>query len=256
MGTPSLSTSELRRSMNLSIASGAAGTLWMIVCAPQAIFNVFVRNNLGASSTQLGLLVGFLSFASILQLPSILIYRRLARRKPFWIVTSVIHRLNGPVLAIVAYSVARGGSRQQGIAIVFAAMIVSWMVTNISSSGWWNWMADLVPIEVRARFFGRRSAVAQIVNVIAFFLTAVLLDTATGDNRFYVYAVVFLVAGAGGVVDILLHILIPEPRKAAPAEHGDQSVAGDTGAEPEAPSHADAVTGRARDWFFEPVLDA
>ena len=209
----SQSKASLQRAMNLSIASGAAGTLWMIACAPQAIFNVFVRNNLGATSAQLGLLVGILSFASILQLPSILIYRRLARRKPFWILTSIVHRLNGPVLALVAFSVARGGSREQGITLVFAAMITSWVITNLSSSGWWNWMADLVPIGVRARFFGRRSAVAQIVNVVAFFTTTVALDSAIGDRRFVVYGVVFLIAGLGGIVDILLHVLIPEPRQ-------------------------------------------
>lgn len=206
---------DLKRSMNLSIASGAAGTVWMIACAPQAIFNVFVRNGLGASSAQLGLLVGVLSFASILQLPSILIYRRLARRKPFWIVTSTIHRLNGPVLAAVAFAVARGADRRTAISVVFAAMVTSWVITNVSSSGWWNWMADLVPLSVRARFFGRRSAVAQVVNVVAFFVTTVALDSAAGDRQLVVYGVVFAVAGLGGVADILIHVLIPEPRREA-----------------------------------------
>ncbi|TFH03764.1 MAG: MFS transporter, partial [Spirochaetales bacterium] len=217
------SPADLRRSMNLSIISGATGTLWAIVCAPQAIFNVFMRNHLGATSSQLGLLVGILSFASILQLPSILIYRRLGRRKPFWIITSTIHRLNGPVLAMVAFTVARGGDKAQGILIVFVAMIASWVITNLSSSGWWNWMADLVPIGVRARFFGRRSAVSQVVNIAAFFLTAVALDTAIGDRLFVVYGMVFLIGGIGGVVDILLHTLIPEPPAPVSAESTRQA---------------------------------
>ena len=203
---------ELRRSMNLSIVSGATGTLWMIVCAPQAIFNVFLRNVLGATSSQLGLLVGILSMSSVLQLAAILIYRRLPRRKPYWIITSVVHRLNGPVLAYAAFSVARGATREYAIAVVFAAMVASWVITNLSSSGWWNWMADLVPLDVRARFFGRRSAVAQIVNIAAFFGTTVALDAATLDNRLIVYGIVFLIGGLGGIVDILVHILIPEPR--------------------------------------------
>jgi HEAT repeat protein/Na+/melibiose symporter-like transporter len=211
---------DIKRAMNLSIASGAAGTLWMIACAPQAIFNVFVRNHLGATSAQLGLLVGILSFASILQLPAILVYRALPRRKPFWIITSLIHRLNGPVLAAVAFAVAQGANRETAIVVVFAAMITSWVITNVSSSGWWNWMADLVPLSVRARFFGRRSAVAQIVNVAAFFVTTVALDSALGDRQLIVYGVVFLVAGIGGVADILIHLFIPEPRPAddAPVE--------------------------------------
>ena len=211
--------------MNLSIASGAAGTLWLIVCAPQAIFNVFMRNNLGATSAQLGLLVGMLSFASIMQLPAILIYRRLPRRKAFWIITSVIHRLNGPVLAAVAYRVSQGGSKEHGITVIMVAMVASWIITNLSSSGWWSWMADLVPIRVRARFFGRRSAVAQVVNIVAFFTTTVVLDAAVGDNRFVVYAVVFLTGGLGGIVDILLHIFMPEPTPSAPPAEASTTAA-------------------------------
>jgi hypothetical protein len=100
------------------------------------------------------------------------------------------------------------------------------VITNVSSSGWWNWMADLVPIGVRARFFGRRSAVAQIVNVVAFFATTVALDSAAGDSRLTVYAIVFLVAGIGGVLDILIHVLIPEPESPDVAEPPGEERAG------------------------------
>lgn len=226
--------------MNVSIASGATGTLWMIVCAPQAIFNVFVRNELGATSAQLGILVGLLSLASVFQLAAILIYRHLPRRKAFWIITSVIHRLNGPVLAVVAFRAASGADPQTGFRILAAAMIVSWVLTNISSSGWWEWMADLVPISVRARFFGRRSAVSQSVNIVAFFLTTVVLDAAVGPGRFFVYGVVFLVGGAGGVLDILLHLLIPEPSRTP------RQAAGTPGASPD-------VESASGGWFTKPL---
>ena len=243
---------SLSRSMNLSIASGATGTLWAIVCAPQAIFNVFVTNHLGASSAQLGLLVGILSFASVLQLCSIAIYRHLPRRKRFWILTSLIHRLNGPVLALVAFSVFRGGSKETGFAVIVVAMIASWMMANVSSSWWWSWMADLVPISVRARFFGRRSAVSQVVNIGSFFATTVILDAVAEERIFLVYGIVFLIAGAGGVVDILLHVLIPES--------GSQ-VAGDRGTvlagEPSlrvAANGPDAPAGSSAR-FFAPIVD-
>lgn len=134
----------VRRAMNISIISGATGTLWVIACSPQAIFNVFVRNHLGAGSAQLGLLVGILSAAAIMQLPSILIYSRVRSRKWFWIVTSIIHRLNGPILAVAAFAVARGADRKIGLVVVFTAMIASWVVTNLSSS-------NLVELDGRSR---------------------------------------------------------------------------------------------------------
>ncbi|TVR55341.1 MAG: MFS transporter [Spirochaetaceae bacterium] len=205
---------ELDRSMKLSIMSGAAGTLWMIACTPQPIFNVFVRNYMGASSATLGIMVGMLSVASVFQVFAVPIYARLRRRKTFWIITSAIHRTNGFFLAAVAFAVAAGGSRELGMRIIITAMVVSWIVTNTSSAGWWSWMADLIPIKVRAAFFGRRSSVANVVNIAWFFLVTVLLDSFAGDAIFVVYGVVFLIGGIGGLVDILLHTAIPEPEHA------------------------------------------
>lgn len=252
---------SLQRSMQLSIVSGAAGTVWMVVCAPQAIFNVFVRNELGIPSTQLGLLVGILSLTAVLQPISILVYGALPRRKPFWITTSVLQRVHGLLLAGVAFAVARGAGKEAAFRVLATTMVFGWMTANVSSSGWWSWMADLIPIEVRARFFGRRSAVAQAVNIAAFFATTVALDAAHGAGRFVVYGVVFLIGGISGVFDILLHIFMPEPARSdrdEPIEVPDVPVepAGSVSAEGDAVSAiGDAAPPPAREVFLSPLRD-
>ncbi len=196
--------------MAVSIASGASGTLWVIVGSPQPIFNVFVSNAMSGGSAFLGLLVGILSFAAVFQIPSIFIYSRLRRKKVFWIVTSTIHRLNGFVLAGVAFSVARGGVPSRGLEVILYGMTASWIMTNISASGWWSWMAEIIPDKIRAFFFGRRSSISNIVNIGWFFLVSVVLDAVSGSALFYTYAVIFAIGGLGGLADILLHVLIPE----------------------------------------------
>ncbi|WP_455383273.1 hypothetical protein, partial [Salinispira pacifica] len=200
MRTRSLSQAQLNRSMALSIGSGAAGTLWVVVGSPQPIFNVFVSNAMGGGSAFLGLLVGILSFAAVFQIPSIFIYSRLRRKKTFWIVTSLIHRLNGFALAAVAFAVAQGEAPAGALRFLLYAMTASWVMTNISASGWWSWMAEIIPDKVRAHFFGRRSSVSNIVNIGWFFLVSILLDAVSGNALFYAYAAIFAVGGIGGLV--------------------------------------------------------
>jgi len=86
--------------MNLNIILGSSGTLFVTMIAPGTIMNVFFKNQLGASSASLGLLVAALNLASVFNLLSIVIFGRLRRVKPFWIVVTTAHRVLGFVPAL------------------------------------------------------------------------------------------------------------------------------------------------------------
>lgn len=196
--------------MNLSLMSGASGTLWLIMCTPQPIFIVFFQNRLGASSSLLGLMMTVIQLSAVFNLLSIPIYKKLKQKKKFWLICHLLHRLNGFILAGVALTAARGGNTAAGIFVIVWAMALSWMLMNISASGWWSWIAELIPEKMRAAFFGRRSAVANTVNIVSFFTITVLLDSYSSGKIFYLYAVFFTIGGVGGMIDILLHLFIPE----------------------------------------------
>src|SRR5271157_1015945 len=202
--------------MNLNIILGASGTLFVTVIAPGTIMNVFFKNQLGASSASLGLLVAALNLASVFNLLSIVIFGRLRRVKPFWIVVTTAHRLLGFVPAAVALGVAHGGSRVEGAQAILVALAVSWLFANLGTSGWWRWMADLVPEDIRSTFFGRRSAIINGVTMIWFLLATVALDLFKNGNIFTVYCVLFAVGGLGGVMEAVLYIFMPEPQPREP----------------------------------------
>lgn len=86
--------------MNLNIILGSSGTLFATVIAPGTIMNVSFKNQLGASSASLGLLVAALNLASVFNLLSIVIFGRLRRVRPFWIVVTTAHRVLGFVPAL------------------------------------------------------------------------------------------------------------------------------------------------------------
>lgn len=211
-----ISDERLEASLGLSIAAGFSGIFWFITCQPQQILTVFLGTYLGASSRFLGLFVSLFQAATFFHLASVWFYARLAHKKPFWVVTTILQRLTAFALAGAAFYVAAGGDRQRAMLAVLAAGLAGSLLGSVSSSGWWDWMTDLVPSSGRAAFFGRRSAVGQAANVLFFFLINLFLDRGA-ERIFTVYGAVYLVAGVLGTVDILLHIPIPEPEHDPPS---------------------------------------
>ncbi len=202
--------------MNLNIILGSSGTLFVTVVAPGTIMNVFFKNQLGASSAGLGLLVAALNLASVSNLLSIVIFGRLRRVKPFWIIVTTAHRLLGFVPAAIALAVARGADRIVGAQAILLALAVSWFFANLGTSGWWRWMADVIPDDIRSTFFGRRSAIINGVTMIWFLLATVALDLFKDANVFLIYCALFAVGGVGGVIEAVMYLFIPEPMPLAP----------------------------------------
>ncbi len=205
-----------RRALNLTILLGSCGTLFVTVVAPGTIMNVFFKNQLGASSASLGLLVAALNLTALFNLLSIIIFGRLRRAKPFWIIVTTVHRVLGFMPAAVALSVARGADRVLGAQAILLALAVSWLFANLGTSGWWRWMADLVPEDRRAAFFGRRSSVINGVTMVWFLLATIALDVFKDSNIFVVYGVLFAVGALGGVVESVFYLFVPEPVPAEP----------------------------------------
>jgi HEAT repeat protein len=211
-----LSPARTRRAMNLNIILGASGVLFSTVIAPGTIMNVFFKNSLGASSGTLGLLVAVTQLAAVMNLASIVIFGRMRRAKPFWIIVTTVHRVLGFVPAAVAVAVQQGGSRVAGAQAILLALAVSWLFAHLGTSGWWRWMAELIPDDTRSTFFGRRSAVLNAVTMIWFLLATVLLDVFKGADVFWIYAGLFAVGALGGVVESVLYTRMPEPQPKEP----------------------------------------
>jgi len=203
----------LQKSMNTIIFAGAMGTIWVTVCTPQAIFNVFLVNYLGASSETLGILIGLMQTASLLQLVSVFIFAKLPYKKPFWLITSILHRLASFAVMVAAMISADPANRGISVRIVVVSMAISWALTNVSASGWLSWMVDIIPEKIRGTFFLKRSSVAQFVTVVWFFLASLAIDLFPDDKLAIIYSIVIGLGAVSGIIDILLYIRIPEPAK-------------------------------------------
>jgi MFS family permease len=210
-----LTPTQSRRAMNLNIALGSLGTMWSAVAAPGVVLNPFFMNHLGATGGQLGLLTAAIQVASVFNLLSIIVYARIGRVKAFWIATTMVQRLYSFVPAAVAFAAWRGAERASGVLAITIGVAIGWSLAHLSVSGWYTWVTSYVPEDTRATFFGRRSAVLNTVSVVWITAVTVLLDQFAGRTLYLAYFWIFLAAGAAGVADIALAVLIPEPRRPA-----------------------------------------
>jgi len=208
-----IAPARLRRAMVLNTVCGALGVMWFTACAPQTVLPIFLKNYLGASDEQVGYLVATMQIVVPCYLVGVLVYGRLAKRKTFWASAHVLHRLLTFALAGVALWAATGGNKQAGVWIILGASFVSAMLMAASAAGWWSWMADLVPENIRGTFFSKRGTVINILNTLWFFGIMGALDYVSKANAMYVFAAVFATGTVLGVVDILLHATLPEPKR-------------------------------------------
>lgn len=215
--TTPISPVQLERSLRMNTLAGAFGISWFFMLSPIAngvtgnMVNVFFKNHLGGSASDLGLLVAFVNLTAVLHLASIFIYNRLSSVKAYWYINHLIARILGASPAFVAFYILLGGDKKTGIDVILVCLALAWIFYNSATSGWFTWMTTLIPENIRASYFGRRAAILYAIGMVAFFLMTLALDIFQ-QYAFWVFAVFFLLAGIGGVLDVTLYMFIPEPK--------------------------------------------
>ena len=121
-----------------------------------------------------------------------------------------IHRTLAFLVSGAAFYAARGGDKKICLYLVMASSLLTFILGNTAGSGWWTWINELVPPSIRSSYFGKRSSLAQALNIVGFFTATILLDYFSG-KAFYVFGFIYLAAGILGVTDIFLHLFVPEP---------------------------------------------
>jgi hypothetical protein len=201
---------KIMQSMTLSLIGGGMSSVWFMLNAPQQILTIYFKNYLKVSSTELGLFLGFLNLISIMHLASIFIYSLRKTIKPFWITMGFIHRSLSFTIAASSFSVAAGGDPRVFTYLIMASSMLTFFLGNTAGSGWWAWMNDIIPANRRSSYFGKRSALAQTLNIISFFAATFALDYFSSDV-FTVFGYIYAAAGVLGVMEVFLHLPVPEP---------------------------------------------
>ncbi|HIH34699.1 MAG TPA: MFS transporter [Nanoarchaeota archaeon] len=179
---------KIRKSLKYSVKDGAAAS------AMTGISDSFLPAYaiaLGATNRQVGLLTSTASlFAPMSQLLSLKrLHQGVSRRKI--VLTSVFFHatLLLPILAIPF--IFPEEFRVAVLILLFSLYAIS---ANFGGPAWASWMGDLVPSQVRGKYFGRRNRVAGVFTLLATLTAGIVLNQFTGDKIFIGFAMLFFAA--------------------------------------------------------------
>ncbi|ACK43035.1 MFS transporter [Dictyoglomus turgidum] len=194
---------ELRKSLSLVILGVCFGIIFFNVTqgAPIAGF----AKELGFGDLLYGVMLAMPVLGGAIQLFASYVLEKTRKRKLLFFLGGFIQRLPWLLVVILPFFVHDKN-------VLFSSIVFLLSITAIGSAfinvSFMSWMGDLVPIEIRGRFFSHRSMLATFVSLISGLLIGAFLDR---FSDLYGFAVVFIFAVILGIFDILCFIWVYDP---------------------------------------------
>ncbi len=217
MGRSIRKSSELRETFRISITEGVYSQVYTSLAGPGSVFLTKLLVMLGASSIQFGILSATGQIFLVLMPLGILVTRKLTLHKSPTVKWAVAGRALTPLLGLIPLFL----SDRLSLTAVLAVFALSTALLAVSANIWTGWMARMVPLRIRGRFFAKRNAVLLGFGLSSAFLMGLLVDNFSNDQDSLklVMAGLFFIAGIVGLIG--LKILARQPEK--PTEPFDQS---------------------------------
>ena len=160
---------------------------------------------LGASDFQVGILGAFSFLATLFGFLSAYLVEATGQRKQTTIWTGFLSRaiwVLAPLIPLMAMDSA-------GKAWMFVFLVgVSLAANAMSGNAWLAWFTDLVPGEMRGRYFGQRSGILSAVGIAGTIGAGLFLDHyRRAGAEFSGYALLFVLAFVLSVVSLILSFL-------------------------------------------------
>ncbi len=204
--------SELRETFRISITEGVFSQIYTGLAGPGSVFLTRLLTLLGASSAHFGILSATGQLSMVLQPLGALVTRQMTHHRRSTVLWAAAGRMMTPLLGLVPLLFQRGQALT-GVLVVFA---VSTAVLSVSTNIWTGWIARMVPLRIRGRFFARRNSILVVFGLAVAFLVGMVVDGTGGDPERlkWVFLVVFSGAGVIGLAG--LRILSRQPERAVP----------------------------------------
>jgi MFS family permease len=164
--------SRLRRSLRAATAEGFAAEL-VNACAGPTIL-VGWALHLGATPLEVGALAALPQLAQLVQLPSAWVTAAFGRRR----VAIVAVALSRQALLPLAFAPLLALGPPEARALLLGVAACAAVLGVLGNNAWTAWMGELVPEEMRGRYFGRRTALCTFGGTVAGVAVARFLDGA------------------------------------------------------------------------------
>jgi MFS family permease len=199
---------ELPWIMRRHILTGCLGTVWGTVST--GLLFTWLGNTVGMSRFQWGLLGAVGAWVVLMQPVGALLASRWGCRKKVWFWFALGERLLRLLAVTGAFLAWRAGMPSAWVILV-ALVSLSAASGNLAAPVWWGWLATIIPRQMQGTFWGRRDTWTSVAVIAVVLPVTFLLDRMPAAMKPVAVLAAIAAAGAAGMMDILLHVVIPEP---------------------------------------------
>ncbi|MEZ0535759.1 MFS transporter [Caldicellulosiruptoraceae bacterium PP1] len=194
---------NLLRSLNFVILGISFGVVFFNVTQGSPIAGL--AKNVGFGDFLYGLMLALPVLGGVMQVFASYFLEKNRKRKKIFLISGIFHRIPWIFIAFLPLLFNKGSY------ILLFLLIFLMTFASISSSftnvAFWSWMGDLIPEQIRGRFFGRRATIFTIVGMITGLAIGRFLDT---HNNLYGFMIIFIFAAIMGLFDILAFIFVDD----------------------------------------------
>lgn len=177
-GRDRLTPEATRRGLRISVIEGSWATVHIVMTG-----NAFLTGYalfLGSNDFQLGLITSVPLLMQLFQIFGARLVERTGRRKLICAWGSFVGRFMWLPIAFLPLLF-----RTQALALFLCLYGFGMLLQNLAAPAWLTWMGDLVPKEIRGRYFGLRNRVVGIVTMVASIVAGLVLDFARDKGNEY-----------------------------------------------------------------------
>ncbi|MFW6281776.1 MAG: MFS transporter [bacterium] len=198
---------NLKNDIKNSILEGSFGTI-MGTLVGGAFLNGFALA-LGANNFIIGILASLPLLANLIQVIGSYIINKFGDSKKLCIIFLFVHRLFWVfiiLLPLVLFNTSLLDFRIWIFILLLGTASIFASLTNIT---WLTWMADLIPPNLRGRFFAKRNMIAQMAGMIFAVLAGNFIDIwkfnfPDSTTQSYGFAILFAIGTLFGLICIYL----------------------------------------------------
>ncbi|HPN84208.1 MAG TPA: hypothetical protein PK821_02625 [Victivallales bacterium] len=210
---------ETRRSLIISTAAGMFGMVWFSIAF--GIPTTMLFESLTGSGIMIGLFTTLAQLSAIFQVPSAILSGYFPSRKKYWSIVSVTNRILwfSPVVIILCMW---NRPNLAALVLIFVLALAA-CFGNSATPIWLDWLADIIPEKISEKYWGIRQSLTTVMFFAATALSGWLLDYFPSPDKpggsYNGFLLVFLIGAVAGILDVVLHIRVPEAKKiSVPAE--------------------------------------
>jgi len=197
------------------IYTGAMGNVWGTLIA--GVFFVYFGNAIGLTKFEWGILSAVGSWVLLSEVLSAAITQRVGHRKLLWFICAFSDRSIRFMAIMASLLLWHMGWPHAGLVLVCSITLAT-CLGAMAGPPWLSWLADLIPEKEHGEFWGRRSAWVNLAVVCAMLPAALYMDRLPEATKLTVTIWIFALATVIGLLDLVIHGTIPEPKMTRPRD--------------------------------------